>query len=101
MPRAYQLQLNAQQLSELHDIRDHHEKPYVRERAAAILKVGSGQSINQVALHGLLKPYEPEVVSEWIRRYLAEGSNGLLIRQGRGRKPAFFPSDRDGGASSH
>ena len=101
MPRAYQLQLNEQQLSELHDIRDHHEKPYVRERAAAIIKVGSGQSIRQVAMYGLLKPYEPEAVSEWIRRYLAEGPDGLLIRKGRGRKPAFFPSERSGGESSH
>jgi hypothetical protein len=100
MPKAYQLQLDDRQLSELVDLRDHHQKPYVRERAAAIIKVGAGQSIRQVALHGLLRSYEPEVISEWIRRYLAEGPHGLLIRKGRGRKPVFSPSERGRGESS-
>ena len=92
MAQSYKLVLTAEQLGELEWARDHHSKPYVRERAAAILKVAEGQSIRQVALNGLLKRREPETVKEWITRYLAEGPAGLLVKPGRGRKPAFFPS---------
>lgn len=101
MPSAYKLKLSEGQEKELKGLRDQHPKPYVRERAAAILKVGEGQSIRQVALYGLLKGHEPETVREWIDRYLAEGKSGLEIRKGRGRKAAFFPSqpggNKDGG----
>ena len=92
MPKVYKLELNATQEAELIKARDSHSKPYVRERAAAILKVGAGQSIRQVALNGLLKPRDPERVKEWIERYLEEGLKGLLVREGRGRKPSFSPS---------
>ena len=75
-------------------------RPYLRERAAAILKVAAGQSPRQVALHGLLRERDPDTVYAWLDRYLAEGLPGLHIRGGRGRKPAFSPSagDAHGGA---
>jgi len=95
MTPSTKVNLTAEQRNELLRARDHHEKPYVRERAAAVLKVADGQSVRQVALHGLLKRHEPETVSEWIKRYLSEGVGGLLIRPGRGRKPAFFPPAPD------
>ena len=95
MALSTQVNLTTNQCNELLWARDHHEKPHVRERAAAILKVADGQSVRQVALYGLLKRHEPETVSEWIRRYLSEGIGGLLIRPGRGRKPAFFPPAPD------
>jgi transposase len=91
MARPYKLVLTTEQLYELEWARDNHSKPYVRERAAAILKVAHGHSIRQVALYGLLKRREPETLKEWINRYLVEGMEGLLIKPGRGRKPAFFP----------
>ena len=47
--------LTENQENELEEIRDQHAKAYVRERAAAILKIGAGQSGRQVALTGLLK----------------------------------------------
>lgn len=47
--------------------------------------------MRQVAKQGLLKPVKEEVVSHWIDRYLTEGLNGLVVRKGRGRKPAFSP----------
>ena len=93
MPKVYKLELDSSQKAELIKARDTHPKPYVRERAAAILKVGAGQSIRQVALHGLLKPRDPDRVREWIERYRTEGSDGLLVREGRGRKPSFSPSE--------
>lgn len=92
-----QVRLSAEQRQELERTRNQHNKPYVRERAAAILKVAEGQSMRQVALHGLLKPHEPEVVSGWIARYLQEGLPGLRVRRGAGRRPGFSPSGRGGG----
>lgn len=94
MPPVYRIKLSREQMQELEQVRDYHAKPYVRERAAAILKVGSGLSLRQVALHGLLRRRTPECVKEWCERYLAEGKSGLLVRKGRGRKPAFFPQER-------
>lgn len=91
MPAAYKLGLTEEQIAELEFARRRHPKPYVRERAAAILKVSAGNSIRQVALKGLLRRRRPETVKEWINRYLAEGLAGLLIRPGRGRKPVFSP----------
>lgn len=91
MPGPYRLVLTAQQQAELEWSRDHHTKPYVRERAAGILKVAGGESIRQVALRGLLKPRRPETVKDWIDAYLAEGLDGLRVKPGRGRKPAFSP----------
>ncbi len=86
-----QVSLQAAQERELTWACKHHAKAYVRERAAAILKVAAGASMRQVAAHGLLQPRTEEAVSEWIDRYLEEGLTGLHVRKGRGRKPAFSP----------
>jgi transposase len=92
MPAALVVKLTPDQRAELVDVRDHHPKPYMRERCAAILKIADGMSGLQVARHGLLKPRCPEAIYAWVHRYLAEGLSGLLVRKGRGRKPAFSPS---------
>lgn len=94
MAKAYHLELSEAQRTELDKARRHHPKAYVRERAAAILKVAAGESLRQVGLHELVLPHEPETVKAWIDRYVAEGLPGLLVRPGRGRKPAFFPPRR-------
>jgi len=91
MAPPHTITLNVEQRRELVWVRDHHPKAYLRERATAILKVAAGQSGRQVALHGLLKERDPDTVYDWIHRYLAGGVEGLLIRAGRGRKPAFSP----------
>ena len=91
MAKARQVVLTPEQERELIWARDHHQKAYLRSKAAAILKVAAGQAMRQVAQHGLLKPVKQEVVSHWIDRYLADGLAGLLVRKGRGRKPAFSP----------
>jgi transposase len=85
------IHLTAEQTEELRWVRDHHQKAYMRERAAAILKVASGLSMLQVALHGLLKPRRYETISEWISRYEHGGVPGLQVQTGRGRRPAFSP----------
>ncbi|CUS05751.1 conserved protein of unknown function [Candidatus Promineifilum breve] len=92
-----QVTLSAAQVAELQAVRDHAPVPYLRERAAAILKVVEGRSVRQVALHGLYRRRGERTVAAWLNRYLAEGVAGLEIRPGRGRKPAFSPSDGDGG----
>lgn len=92
MPPALHVELKPEQIAELEQARDHHAKAYLREAAAAILKVAQGESVRQVALHGLLKVRDPESVSSWIRRYHKHGLSGLEVASGRGRKPIFFPS---------
>lgn len=99
MPERVTLELNAVEKAALETMRDEAPKAYLRERAAALLKVAAGMSVNAVAETGLLKRHEPETVSEWIRRYRAEGLAGLTMKAGRGRKPAFFPSAMVGGTS--
>ena len=83
--------LTPEQEEQLKEIRDTDKLPYMRERAAAVLKVASGISCHQVALHGLLKPRDPDTVYDWIHSYQAEGIDGLPIKPGRGRKPAYSP----------
>jgi transposase len=83
--------LSSEQRRKLEEARDHHNRPYVRERASAILKIADGISGRQVAFRGLLKVRSTDTVYSWVRRYLSEGLSGLLVRSGRGRKPAFFP----------
>lgn len=84
--------LAGEQRRELELARAYHERSYVRERAAAILKVADGMSARQVALQGLPKSRDPDTVYAWVRRYQEEGLKGLLIKPGRGRKPT--PSAR-------
>lgn len=65
-------------------------KAYLRERAAAVLKVAGGEVASHVAHTGLLRPREPDTLYAWLRRFELEGIAGLTIAPGRGRKPAFF-----------
>ena len=87
--------LTAEQRRDLEHARAHHPKPYIRERAAALLKVADGASARHVAAVGLLKKRRHRTISRWAERYLGEGISGLFVREGRGRKPAFSPSARD------
>ena len=98
MPAPLVVALRPEQTQELERLRDHDPTPYVREKAAAILKVAAGQSLRAVARAGLLRPRRRETVAAWVRRYLAEGAAGLRVRPGRGRKGAFFPPGRGDGA---
>jgi transposase len=95
MPKPLKITLRPEQRHELEQVRDHHQKPYIRERASAILKIADGASGRQVALGGLLKQRDPDTVYAWFHAYEAEGLAGLVIRPGRGRKPAFSPEHTD------
>jgi hypothetical protein len=91
MPKRLRLNLTSEQREELERMRDRHPKPYLRERAAALLQIADGRSGRGVALHGLLKSRDPDTVYAWVRRYKEEGLEGLKIKPGRGRKAAFSP----------
>lgn len=91
MPKPLRLVLSEKQVLELKHLRDHDPEPHLREKAAALLKIGDGQSGRAVALHGLYKHRRPDTIYEWVRRYQADGIAGLPVKPGRGRKPAFSP----------
>jgi transposase len=91
MPKRRYFQPTEEEIAELERIRDQHQKPYMREKASALLKIAAGQSPHQVARTGLLKERDPDTVYSWLDRYEAEGVEGLLVDDGRGRKPAFSP----------
>jgi len=91
MPKYRTLTLSPEQYQELVNCRDHDKRSYMRERAAALLKIAEGMKPAHVADHGLLRPRDPDTVYAWLDRYEQEGLLGLVTRRGRGRKPAFSP----------
>lgn len=80
-----------QELRMLNEIVKRHPKPYIRERASAVLKVHQGLSAREVALSRLLQRRQPDTVRGWIHAYNEDGLSGLYHEPGRGRKPAFPP----------
>ena len=86
------LPLSAAQRTELEQLREHDHRPYLRERAAAILKLADGQRVAAVAERGLLRRRKRETLYRWRRAYLAHGVAGLVMRP-RGHR-GFPPSGR-------
>lgn len=99
MPKRVDLRLSESERITLGQMRDHHVKAYMRERASALLKVADGMSIKNVAATGLLQERDEDTVSRWVRRYRSDGLVGLYLKPGRGRKPAFFPPESSASAS--
>ena len=90
MTRAFDL--TSVERTELTRLRDTAPQAYLRERAAALLKIADGWSAARVAREGLLRPRKPDTVYAWIDRFIDAGIAGLQMRSGRGHKPAFSPS---------
>lgn len=67
------LSLSASQRAYLEDIRNHDKRPYLRERAGALLKIADGYTAHWVAKHGLLRPRKPDTVYEWMTRFERDG----------------------------
>jgi hypothetical protein len=82
--------LSEPQRAELTALRDHDRRAYLRERAAALLRIAAGESPHAVARRGILKPHAPDTVYDWLDRYEARGSAGL-IQHPRGHR-GFSPS---------
>ena len=91
MPKIIRLELSASEREELETVRGHDRRPYMREKAAALLKIAEGQVASQVAEHGLLQSHDPDIIYRWLRRWQIEGVEGLVVKKGRGRKAAFSP----------
>src|SRR5579884_774063 len=91
MTAPYRLSLTDEQRNELERVQATHPMPHFRVKATALLKVANGASIEEVRLHGLLKPVTWATLKRWIERYQQQGLAGWHVRPGRGRKPAFSP----------
>ena len=94
------LRLSTKERLDLESIRDHDARPYLRERAAALLKIADGMAPSVVAERGLLKRRHRETVFIWLNEY-------EVTRQVRPRpatRGAFSPSrpltPKGGGAPS-
>lgn len=85
-----QFSLSEAEYLTLEQARDHHPKPYFRERAAALLKIATGVSAYVVAVRGLLKRRKAETVYNWLNAYEQHGLAGLYQkpRQNRGFPPS-------------
>ncbi len=79
------LTLSAAQRQELEHARAHDRRPYLRERAAALLKIAQGQAAHHVARAGLHKPRDPDTLYAWLDRYQHAGLRGLVQRPRRPR----------------
>jgi len=72
------LSLTAEERHYLERLRARDRRTYIRERAAALLKIAAGQSAHQVALHGLLQRRRPETVYGWLNYW--EKHHDIAVR---------------------
>ncbi len=91
MAKHHKLELSETERQKLVELRDKGEPAYLRERAAALLKISEGFSPHKVARKMLLKERDPDTVYSWLHRYNENGIQGLFYTPGRGRKPAYSP----------
>jgi hypothetical protein len=80
------LALSDDERAELLYHRNHHPKPFVRERCAALLQIADGHSPYAVANNGLLRSRDPDTVYAWLDYYQDEGLPGLLAHQHGGNR---------------
>ncbi len=78
--------LTAEQRQALTECRDHHRRPDMRERCAAILKIADGHSPHWGAQQGLLRRRAPDSVYGWLTAYERSGIVGLIGRRHGGRR---------------
>jgi hypothetical protein len=94
------LDLTSEQKLELETVLKKSPKPYLRERASAILQIAKGAFGKDVAFEGLLQKRRKNTIYDWVVRYKSEGLKGLEMLPGRGRKASFSPTKRIGGKNS-
>jgi transposase len=75
------LKINHKERKSLRNILNRDCKPYRRERAAAILKIASGQSPHSVAQDGLLKPRDPDTIYSWLKAFGQRGISSLSQKE--------------------
>lgn len=89
MPKRRYLILSENQQAELERVLRRDSRPYMRERASALLQIADGRSAHWVARQGLLRRREPDTVYRWLNAY-EEGGIEALAQQPR-RKRGFSP----------
>lgn len=85
MPKRRYLTLNKSQRDELEQISRRDPRPYMRERASAVLQIADGRSGHWVAQNGLLRRRKPDTVYEWLNAYQQGGAAALVQRSRRER----------------
>ncbi len=95
MPKRYQIPLSEEERQQLEKWLKNPPRPYLRERARAILKIAAGEPASRVAKELRVRVHRT-TVGEWVRHYQQHGLKGLRVAAGRGRKAAFSPSDSSG-----
>jgi len=90
MPKRYKIVLTEPEQQKLEGWVKNPPRPYLRERARAILNISQGKTI-QATVEKLRVRVHRNAVSEWVRRFLSDGLEGLKIKRGRGRKAVFSP----------
>lgn len=95
MAKRHTLNLTDEEKATLRKLRNNGKQTYIRERAAAMLKIASGLSPHKVAMEGLLRKRKADTVYEWLRRFRENGISGLYQNSGRGRKPAYAPKSEE------
>ncbi|HEX6038717.1 MAG TPA: hypothetical protein VFZ20_11785 [Longimicrobium sp.] len=73
MPQPRTLVLDAEQRTSLDKVLRHDHRPYLREQAAALLKISDGMNPSSVAMGGLLRRRKPDTVRGWLDYYLQHG----------------------------
>jgi len=89
MPKRRYLTLSESQRAELKHVLRRDSRPYMRERASALLQIADGRSAHWVALHGLLRRRKPDTVIGWLNAY-EQGGIAALVQRPR-RKRDFPP----------
>lgn len=74
MAKRRTLVLSPEQRAELEALRNRAPRPYLREQAAALLKIADGMSPHAVALYGLLRCRDPDTVYAWLDHYELTGT---------------------------
>lgn len=92
MPQRLVPNLSNEEYQQLNDLLKKAPKHYLRERAAAILKLAESNPICDIADSGLLQKRARQTVSIWFHNFQEKGIEGLYRQAGSGRKPAFSPS---------
>jgi hypothetical protein len=86
MPKRRYLTLSDERRTELEQILHRDSRPYMRERASALLQIADGRSAHWVALNGLLRRRKPDTVYGWLNAYEKGGTPGLVQRPRRKRR---------------
>ena len=89
MPKRRYLTLSESQQVELEKVMRRDPRPYMRERASALLQIANGRSAHWVSQHGLLRRRKAETVIGWLTAY-EQGGVAALVHRPR-RKRGFSP----------